>query len=144
MYMFYYAHVSSTFVVKSFMVYDWSNSELTDLCLQCDRSLFALILFNFLFCLLIEEWADIPNIFMLFLNGHKMFNYFTAFYVYLLASGKTDMLSGDQLLENVQIQCGGDMDGHEKRNTQWNSYEIGSKEIKINISLTILFYFGYL
>lgn len=99
--MFYYAHVSSTFAAKSFMFYGWSNSELTDLCLQCDQSVFALILFNFLFCLLIEEWADIPNIFMLFLNVHKMFNYFIAFYVYLLVSGKTDMLSGDQLLENV-------------------------------------------
>lgn len=118
MYMFYYAHVSSTFVVKSFMFYDWSNSELTDLCLQCDRSLFALILFNFLFCLLIEECADIPNIFMLFLNVHKMFNYFIAFYLHLLASGKTDMLRGDQLLENVQIQQGSYMDGHEKGNTQ--------------------------
>lgn len=90
-------------------------------CLQCDTSLFALILLNFLFCLLIEEWADIPNIFMLFLNVHKMFNYFIAFYVYLLASERTDMLSGEQLLENVQIQQGSYMDRHEKGNTQWNS-----------------------
>lgn len=53
--MFYYANVSSTVVAKSFMYYYWSDSELTDLCLQCDRLLFALILLNFLFYLLIEE-----------------------------------------------------------------------------------------
>lgn len=118
MYMFYYAHMSSTIVAKSFMYYDWSNSEFTDLCLQCDRLLFALILLNFLFYLLIEGWADIPNIFMLFLSVHKMFNYFIVFYVYLLTLGKTDMLSGDQLLEIVQIKQEGDMDGHVKGNAQ--------------------------
>lgn len=55
---------------------------------------------------------------MLFLSVHKMFNYFDVFYVYLLTLGKTDMLSGDQLLETVQIQQEGDMDGHVKGNAQ--------------------------
>lgn len=103
---------------------------------------FAPILFNFLFCLLIEEWADIPSIFMLFLNVHKMFNYLIVFYGYLLALGKTDRCSGDRLLKIVKWW--GDMDGHEKGIAQWISYEIKIKEIKINTSMTILFYFRYL